>query len=168
MRKTSIHEKVATCMTVTSLKKRPLSSEASLQSPLVIITIGATASGKSTWAQQMQKKYSTLDIAIIQTPEASARNQTQWLNTVKAALHHAVIILDGKNLDDAQFCRDLQALNALGVKEVVIQYFAPESLFVLLSRSKGVGGEQIRHELQTIQSQAHYLNLLDAEGYTSD
>ncbi|WP_139111665.1 MULTISPECIES: ATP-binding protein [Acidithiobacillus] len=139
-----------------------------MQSPLVIITIGVTASGKSTWAQQMQKKYSTLDMAIIQTPETPDRNQTQWLNTVKAALHHSVIILDGKNLDDAQFCRDLQTLNALGVKEVVIQYFAPESLFVLLSRNKGVGGEQIRHELQTIQSQAHYLNLLDAEGYTSD
>ncbi len=160
-----IHKFGSHFMLISTLKKRPLSLEDLPQHPLVIIPIGVTASGKSTWAQQMQKKYSTLNMAIIPTPEASVRNQAEWRSALKAAKHHDVVILDGKNLEDAQLREDLQTLKGLGILDVAIQYFAPESLFVLLSRNKGLGGEQIRHELQRIHSQSHYLDLLESEGY---
>ncbi len=165
MRNPWIYEFGSHFMPIPTLKKRPLSEEVLSQHPLVIIPIGVTASGKSTWAQQMQKKYSTLNMAIIPTPEASVRNQAEWLSALKAARHHAVMILDGKNLEDAQLREDLQTLKGLGILDVVIQYFPPESLFVLLTRNKGIGGEQIRHELQMIHSQAHYLDLLESAGY---
>lgn len=137
--------------------------DAEKPSPLVIFTIGVTGAGKTTWSRKMENTYPTLDIAIIETPEASVRNASAWREQVASSIQkHDAIILDGKHLDVLQLRQDVEWLRSLGVHDFALKYFSPESLFVLLARNGGMGGAQIRDELQRIRSDEDYLKIVDA------
>jgi len=58
--------------------------------------------------------------------------------------------------------RHLDTLKTMGLTDIAIEYFEPDSLFVLLSRNKGTGGEKIRTELQKIKNREHYLEIADS------
>ncbi|WP_031571955.1 hypothetical protein [Acidithiobacillus thiooxidans] len=131
--------------------------------PLVIITVGVTAAGKTTWAKNLQNEHPNLNVAIIPTAEISSRDQQAWIRKLQAAATSKnVIILDGSNLDDTQLRHDLDTLKTMGLTDIAIEYFEPDSLFVLLSRNKGTGGEKIRTELQKIKNREHYLEIADS------
>lgn len=130
--------------------------------PLVIFTVGVTASGKTTWANQTQKEHPNLDIAIIPTPEAKHRARDKWLKTIRANLGKNVIIMDGSNLDTAQIQDDMNDLQKMGITDIAIEYFNSESLFILLRRNGGRDGEKIRDELQRIQNKEKYLKIADS------
>ncbi len=151
--------------------------------PLIIFTVGTAASGKSTWAQSMQEKHSSLRTIILERDMIRAtlyeaetgktfswggwnpgwENKVQWLweQRVREALPGSdVLILADTHLDPHDLQKKMTWLRELGASEFVLKYFPALPLTELLRRDQGrnhpVGGEALREHLKKIVSEEHY------------
>ncbi|MGR2929497.1 AAA family ATPase [Acidithiobacillus ferriphilus] len=133
-------------------------------SPLIIFTVGTSASGKSTWARAMQSQYSSLNIHVIERDairaalyyEASGqpfswktwdkaqedRVQSLWEEAIRQAIMEAdVLIIADTHLDPerlAPYAEWIRSLRTTGSDpEMIIQYFSSIPLIDLIRRDQG-------------------------------
>ncbi|MHB8115344.1 MAG: AAA family ATPase [Acidithiobacillus ferrivorans] len=162
-------------------------------SPLIIFTVGTSASGKSTWARAMQAKYSSLNIQIIERDAIRAalhkasgkpfswatwdkaqedRVQQLWEEAIRQAITEAdVLIIADTHLDPkrlAAYAEWLRSLQTTGTNpEMIIQYFSSIPLIDLIRRDQGransVGGTVLREQLQQLQPEEHYWRAVESK-----
>ena len=162
-------------------------------SPLIIFTVGTSASGKSTWARAMQTKYSSLNIHIIERDAIRAdlhkasgrpfswatwdkaqeeRVQSLWQEAVRQAMTEAdALIIADTHIDPerlAPYAEWIRSLRTAGSHlEMIIQYFPSMPLIDLIRRDQGrvnsVGGAVLREQLQRLQPEEHYWRAVESK-----
>ncbi|OCB03395.1 hypothetical protein BBC27_00695 [Acidithiobacillus ferrivorans] len=168
-----------------SLKEKP--------SPLIIFTVGTSASGKSTWARAMQTQYSSLNIHVIERDAIRAtlhkasgqpfswqtwdkaqedRVQSLWEEAIRQSITEAdVLIIADTHLDPerlAPYAEWMRSLQTTGSHlEMIIQYFSSIPLIDLIRRDQGrinaVGGTVLREQLQRLQPEEHYWRAVESK-----
>ncbi|MGC8467434.1 MAG: AAA family ATPase [Acidithiobacillus sp.] len=154
---------------------------------LAIFTVGTSAAGKSSWAQTQCTRYPELKIRIIERdrlrqevfaaenaqdfswsqwdPAKEERVQWLWETALREALDQDVLILADTHLDPRKLEEESAWLASLGVREMAIQYFAPEPLVELIrrdqSRPHSVGAAILREQIQKIQPEERYWEALE-------
>ncbi|WP_414039153.1 AAA family ATPase [Acidithiobacillus sp. M4-SHS-6] len=151
--------------------------------PLIIFTVGTAASGKSSWAEAMRSRHTSLRIGILERDmirvelfEAEADKafswgdwNPDWENKVQCLWEQRVqelakqcdaLILADTHLDAVELQKKALWLRKLGATEITLQYFPALPLTELLRRDQGrshpVGGEALREHLKKIGPEEQY------------
>ncbi|MEL5848306.1 MAG: AAA family ATPase [Candidatus Igneacidithiobacillus chanchocoensis] len=155
---------------------------------LAILTVGTSASGKSTWAQSLAERFPQLRINILERDQlrqelyAEANDtpfswadwdsqleeevQSRWLQRLRELLDADVLVLADTHIDPAQLTREARILADLGVRELLLQYFPPRPLVELIrydqNRSAPVGAAVLRQQIQRLQPEEVYWQALES------
>jgi predicted kinase len=155
---------------------------------LAILTVGTSASGKSTWAQSLVERFPQLRINILERDQlrqelyAEANDtpfswadwdnqleeevQSRWLQRLRQLLDADVLVLADTHLDSAQLIREARILADLGVRELILQYFPARPLVELIrydqNRSAPVGAAVLRQQIQRLQPEEVYWQALES------
>ncbi|MDD3759715.1 MAG: AAA family ATPase [Acidithiobacillus sp.] len=155
---------------------------------LVLFTVGTSASGKSTWAQDLGKRFPHLQIAILERDQLrraqydknhdtafswtgwdvgqESEIQKQWVEQVRRLLDADVLVLADTHIDPEQLAREATLLCEMGVREMALQYFPAQPLVELIRKDQGrsypVGAAVLREQIQRLQPQDAYWQALEA------
>ncbi|WP_308388376.1 AAA family ATPase [Acidithiobacillus sp. AMEEHan] len=155
---------------------------------LVLFTVGTSASGKSTWAQDLGTRFPHLQMEILERDQLRREQhsksrgtpfswsdwdvaqeseiQTQWLERVRDLLSADVLILADTHIDPEQLAREAALLCEMGVREMAVQYFPAQPLVELIRKDQGraypVGAAVLREQIQRLQPEDAYWQALEA------
>ena len=155
---------------------------------LVLFTVGTSASGKSTWAQDLGKRFPHLQIAILERDQLRREQygkshdtafswtdwdvgqeseiQKQWVERLHDLLSADVLVLADTHIDPEQLTREASLLCEMGVREMALQYFPAQPLVELIrkdqSRSYPVGAAVLREQIQRLRPEDAYWQALEA------
>ncbi|MEY2341597.1 AAA family ATPase [Acidithiobacillus sp. IBUN Pt1247-S3] len=155
---------------------------------LVLFTAGTSASGKSTWAQGLSRRFPHVQVQILErdqlrrelhaerhnTPfswadwdtKQESEIQERWLQRVQGLLETDVLVLADTHIDPEQLAREATLMAELGVREMALQYFPAQPLVELIrhdqSRNYPVGAAVLREQIQRLRPEDAYWRALEA------